>query len=443
VVQGGEEKVAEDGKAERGRNPELFADSLLEFCPSRLISKITTMSNPATDAKASRRSLATLFFCTAVPMGMWSVPLSNVFNAHGRGNLVPWVFATTATAAFISPLFVGAMADQKHSPVLLLRWLTAATSLTMLLTCGALAWGWSDGAVLVCAQALALVALPAWSVTSSIVFSQLHNAKVQFGPLRAWATGGWMVGCWLVSFVLKADASLLAGVTAACFWLVVMGLTWWLPMIPPGEVVQHRTWKQILGLDALGLLVHRDHRVVFLTAALYCIPLAAFYPYTSRQLHDLGVQNISAVMSLGQTTEVLVMLLLSGVMARFRLKWVFLSGIAICIVRFSFNALNTLPSVMFGTFLHGFAYTLYFITTQIYLEERIDPKWRVRAQALLAMLMSGVGNLLGYLGGGWWYAESTANKVTDWPHFWWGEVALTAVVCVFFAVAYRGRPRTE
>ncbi|WP_395746024.1 MFS transporter [Prosthecobacter sp.] len=400
------------------------------------------MSTPPTDAKASPRALATLFFCTAMPMGMWSVPLSNVFKAHERGHLVPWVFATTAVAAFISPLFVGAMADQKHSPVLLLRWLTAATSLALLLTSASLACAWSDAAVLICAQVLALVALPAWSVTSSIVFSQLHDAKAQFGPLRAWATGGWMVGCWVVSFVLRADASLLAAVTAAGLWLVVMALTWKLPMIPPGEVVQHRTWKQILGLDALGLLTHRDHRVLFITSALYCVPLAAFYPYTSAQLRDLGVKNISAVISLGQTTEVMAMLLLSGMLARFRLKWVFLSGIVICVVRFSLNTFNTLPWVMAGTFLHGFGYTLYFITTQIYLEERIDPKWRVRAQALLAMLMSGVGNLIGYLGGGWWYAATTVNKVTDWRVFWWGEAAITAVVCAFFALAYRGRVRS-
>lgn len=418
-----------------------FCSLVVGVCRSPVYSP--TMPDPTTDAKASRRSLASLFFCTAMPMGMWGVPLANVFTAHGRGHLVPWVFATTSFAAFISPLFVGALADQKHSPVLLLRWLTALTSLALLITCGSLAWGWSDAAILACAQVQALVATPVWSVASSIVFSQLHDAKQQFGPLRAWATTGWMVGCWIVSFVLRADASLVAGVTAAGLWLVVMTLTWRLPMIPPGEVVQHRTWRQILGLDALELLKNRDHRVVFITAALYCIPLAAFYPYTSRHLHDLGVKNISAVLSLGQTTEILVMLLLAGVLARVRLKWVFLSGIAICVVRYSFNAFGTLPWLMAGTLLHGFAFTLYFITTQIYLEERIDPKWRVRAQALLALLMSGLGNLLGYLGGGWWYAACTQNATTNWPRFWWGETALTAVVCVFFALAYRGRAHSH
>lgn len=401
------------------------------------------MPNPAPDAKASRKSLATLFFFTAAPMGMWNVPLANVFAAHDRGHLVPWVLATTSVAAFFSPLFVAALADQKHSPVTLLRWLTGLTSLSLLLTCGSLFWGWSDAAILACAQVQALVSMPVWSVTSSIVFSQLHDAKRQFGPLRAWATGGWMVGCWIVSFVLRADASLVAGVTASGLWLVVMALTWRLPSVPPPVVLRERTWGQVLGLSALELLRNRDHRVVFITAALYCIPLAAFYPYTARHLSDLGVNNISAMISLGQTTEILVMLVLAGLLARVRLKWVFLSGITICVVRYAFNAMGTTGWVMTGTLLHGFAYTLYFITAQIYLEERIDPKWRVRAQALLALLMSGVGNLLGYLGGGWWHVACTKNGVTDWPRFWWGETALTAVVCVFFALAYRGRVHSQ
>lgn len=390
------------------------------------------------DAPTSRLKLAFLYFFTCMPMGMWGVPLANIYTAYGRGHLVPWVLATTAVAAFISPLFVGALADQKMSPTLLLRWLSLATGAALALTCSSLALGWSDSWVLVCAQIQALVATPVWSIASSIIFSQLTTPKVQFGPLRACATFGWMCGCWLVSFVLKADESVLAGYTASCLWLVVMGMSWLLPHIPPADVQEKRSFRQILGLDAIALLRHRDHRVVFITAALYSIPLAAFYPYTARHLKDLGVQNISAVVSLAQTTEVTTMLMLAGVLARFRLKWVFLGGIGMCTLRYGLNSFGTQGWVMIGTTLHGLAYTLYFITTQIYLEERIDPKMRARAQALLYLLMSGVGNLIGYLGGGWWYRTCTLSGVTDWTQFWLGETALTGVVCLFFAFAYRG-----
>jgi MFS family permease len=389
--------------------------------------------------QTSRRKLAALFFVTAVPMGIWSVPLSTVFTAHGRQHLVPWVLAASSIAAFISPLFVGALADQKMAPARLLRWLAILTGITLALTCTALHLHLNDAAVLIAAQVQALVAIPVWSVASSIVFSQLQDAKRQFGPLRAFATFGWMCGCWIVSFVLHSDETLLGGFVASGLWLVVALLTRLIPSIPPPESAQPRTWTQILGLDALSLLKNRDHRVVFITAALYCIPLAAFYPYTALQLRDLGVVHISAFMSIAQTTEILVMLLLAGLMARYRLKWVFLSGIVICVLRYAMNAADTLPWITFGTVLHGFAFTLYFITTQIYLEERIDPKWRVRAQALLTLLMGGVGNLLGYLGGGWWHSACKTNGITDWSRFWWGETALTATVCLFFALAYKGR----
>jgi len=385
------------------------------------------------------RKLAVLFFVTAMPMGMWAVPLSTVFKAHGREHLVPWVLATTSIAAFISPLFTGALADQRMAPARLLRWLALLTSLTLALTCTALHLRLGDAAVLIAAQVQALVATPVWSIASSIVFSQLQNAKQEFGPLRAFATGGWMTGCWLVSLVLQSDETLVGGFTASALWLVVAALSFTIPAIPPADAGQPRTWIQILGLDALSLLKHRDHRIVFITAALYCMPLAAFYPYAALQMKTLGINSVAAVMSLAQTTEILVMLVLSGVMTRFRLKWVFLSGIIICVVRYSLNAVNTLPAVISGTILHGLAFTLYFITTQIYLEERIDPKWRVRAQALLALLMSGVGNLLGYLGGGWWFRACTHDHHTNWELFWIGETALTTAVCLLFALAYKGR----
>lgn len=397
------------------------------------------MQAPTAAPKTGRFSLILLFFFTALPLGMWNVPLANVFAAYGRAHLVPWVLATTAVAAFISPLFVGALADQKLPPISLLRWLCMGTSAGLALICTALRQGMNDGMILLCAQALALISAPLWGVTTSIVLAQLREPKREFGPIRACATFGWMVGCWVVSLVLKADASVLAGYSAAVLWLGVAAFTWTLPATPPADAQARRSWRQILGLDALDLLKNRDHRVVFITAALYSVPLAAFYPYTARHLHDLEVPGISAVISLAQTTEILTMLLLFRVLSRVRLKWVFLAGIAICVLRYYLNSLGTATWIMIGTTLHGFAFTLYFITAQIYLEERIDPKWRVRAQALLALLMGGVGNLLGYLGGGWWHSLCVRDGTTDWSRFWLGEAALTAAVCVFFALAYRGR----
>jgi hypothetical protein len=89
--------------------------------------------------------------------------------------------------------------------------------------------------------------------------------------------------------------------------------------------------------------------------------------------------------------------------------------------------------------LHGFAFALFFITAQIYLEQRIEGAWRARAQALFTLMNGGFGNTLGYLGCGWWFAASTTGKVTHWPQFWGGLAVSVAVVFVSFAFAYKGR----
>ena len=47
-------------------------------------------------------------------MGLWNVPLANVFAAYGRVHLVPLGLASSGVAAFISPLCVVALADRKR-----------------------------------------------------------------------------------------------------------------------------------------------------------------------------------------------------------------------------------------------------------------------------------------------------------------------------------------
>src|SRR5207237_451117 len=154
--------------------------------------------------------LVALFFLQGAALAMWFVPLSNILDAHGFHALRPFAFATSALAAFISPLIFGAMADRQVSPVKVLRRLTFATAIAMALATTAIKFKYSAWLVLALIQLQALCSSPTWSISSAIVFARLQDAKKEFGPIRAMATLGWMAGCWIVSFVLKADTSTLA-----------------------------------------------------------------------------------------------------------------------------------------------------------------------------------------------------------------------------------------
>ncbi len=381
--------------------------------------------------------LVALYFLQGAALGMWFVPLSNVLDAHGLHQIRPYAFAASALAAFVSPLFFGAMADRRVSPVKVLRSLSLATAVTMTLAATAIKYHAGPWIVLALIQLHAVCSAPSFSLSSSIVFARVADAGKEFGPIRAMATFGWMAGCWAVS-LLNADASTLATYSGAVVWLTVCLMTFFLPAVAP-KSTPHLNWRERLGLDALTLLRNRDHRVVFTTTVLFCIPMAAFYPYAPPNLRDLGLQHTSAWMTLGQITEMIAMFSLGALLLKWRIKWIFACGVAFGVIRFAFSAMNTKPWLLLGIFLHGFSYTLVFILAQIYLEQRVDPTWRTRAQALLSVLNSGVGNLLGYLGTGWWFATCTQPTGTQWPAFWGGLSTLAAIILIYFLIAYRGK----
>jgi len=222
-------------------------------------------------------------------------------------------------------------------------------------------------------------------------------------------------------------------------WLVVAAFTFLLPSVTPPQNAQAITLRQRLGWDALTLLKNHDHRVVFITLALFYIPLSAFYPFTPPQLLSLGLKHTSAWMTLGQTTEIIAMFCLAGLLAKWRLKWIFAAGLGVGVVRFALCALNGKAWVLAGVTLHGFSLVLVLVTAQVYVDQRVDATWRVRAQALVYLMTSGVGNLFGYLGTGWWFAVCARPAGTHWPLFWGGLSATVAAVLVYFLMAYHGK----
>jgi len=373
-------------------------------------------------------------------LAVWMVPLTLVLNAHAYAVIQPMAFATGAIAAVVSPLFFGAMADRHMAPTRVLRWLSLGAATALVLASLAIQQHWNAWGVLCLIQLYNLCSAPTTSLSTAIVMARLDEPKRQFGRVRAMGTIGWMAGCLLVS-VLNADESTLAGFSGAVLWVGLAGFTFLLPEVEPPKSAEHLSWHERLGLDALTLLKHPDHRVIFLCACLLNIPLAAFYPYTPAHLLDLGLHKPAAWMSLAQITEIFTMFFLGTVLTTIRLKWILLAGLGFALARYGLFALNTRNSVVAGIALHGCVYTLFFTTAQIYVNERVEAAWRTRAQALLTLMNSGVGYFIGYLVCGWWWRECGGPIATRWPQFW-GVLALAVgVVTIYFLSAYRGRTR--
>jgi MFS family permease len=389
--------------------------------------------------KAEYAELMILFFIQAAGMAIWFVPLGSILDAHGLHVIKPFAFATNALASFVSPLMFGAMADRHVPPAKVLRWLATATAVTM----AAIGWtvqhGWNPWVVLMLIQLFSLTYAPMFSITTALVLARLENARKEFGSVRAMATLGWMAGALLIG-LMNLDCSTLTEYLGVAVWLAVAAFTFFLPQleIPPSAV--HLSWHERLGLDALTLLKDRDTRVIFITTTLFNIPIAAFYPYAPTHLHDLGLHNTSAWMCLAQVSEIIGMFSLGWLLLNWRLKWIIICGLCIGVARFGFSALNTKSWLLLGIGLHGASFALVFIAATIYINHRVAAAWRTRAQALLTLMNGGVGNLIGYLGTGWWFNQCTQAGVTHWTSFWGLLTAIVVAILIYFAVAYRGQP---
>ena len=368
---------------------------------------------------------------------MWLVPLSPLLDACHLQSIKVWAFAANALAAFVSPLLFGGMADRSGSPVPVLRWLSLAAMVAAASAGLAIKFHCNAWLILALIQANALCSAPGFSLISSIVFARLENPQSEFGPLRAMATVGWMVGCWSVS-AFHADGSILSVYLAAAASLSVCICASLVPARKTPPLGGHPSWQARLGLDALRLLKNPDHRVVFIIVAAYNIPLAGFYPYAPPHLQALGFTHTSAWMTLSQTTEVLAMFALGGLLIRWRLKWIFAGALALGVLRLVLCALPFKLCVLAGITLHGASFALVYITAQIYVDQRVEPGWRARAQALLNLMYNGVGCLIGYLACGWWFAACSRSAGISWSIFWTGLAVVMAGVLLYFLTAYQG-----
>ena len=401
---------------------------------------------PLQPVKSERFKLAALFFMTAQALGLWSVTFSKVLKAYGYEDIIPYVGSTSVTgslAAIVSPLIVGALADQRFSSERVLRWLCLGSACFMAALFHAIQYHWHWTAVVALAQVLALWVMPTFGLSTSLVIARLSNPREEFGPVRSAATLGWISAGLIVSLLLHGDSSVIDGYASAITFLVVIAVTYTLHPQPPPASKTHRSWADILGLEAWTLLKNPDHRVVFLGAALYNMPLAAFYQFTPLHLKALGAEEAGLNMSIGQIMEVVGLLALASLLTRFRLKWLFLSGISFGAVRYLLFAMNSLGWMRAGIFMHGILFTLFFMTAQIYLEQRIPSFMRSRAQALLSLMMSGLGNLGGSLGCGWWWHACTHDGITDWTRYWNGLALVIALIAAWFGVSYQGRGRVD
>ena len=388
--------------------------------------------------------IAVVFCLLAAAPGAWLPVLSNVLEARGWSRITMWAFLVGPIAGLISPLLFSARADQRIPAEKLVGYIITGGAVFLWAAFRALEAD-RPNLFLFFMMINALISAPAWGLLTTIALNSLEDEQRSFGFYRVWGTVGWVLVGWSVSW-FGLDSSTRVGDVAFGLRLVAGLCAFLLPHTPP-LANDSKGWKSALGLDSIAIFRNRDHRVYLITTFLLSVPLAAFYMHTPIHLRDLGFRSVAAGMTLGQVFEIVAFLMMGFWLTRVRIRTLLIVAMACAVARYVIFAMGGIMPhylwILVGLSLHGICWTFFFETGRVFLNRRVDQRFRAQVQALVTFASMGLGSLVGTLVCGKLYDLMVVGGVGGWTGYWSVLAGMCLLILGYFSLGYRGANHPE
>ena len=311
--------------------------------------------------------------------------------------------------------------------------------------------------------AYSLTYMPTLALSSSLGFQHVSDPAKDFPSIRVFGTLGFIIanlingcvkfdasGAFHVVFSETAVSKLMTASSITNFPMkmaavaaIVMGIfSFTLPKTPPQKKGGKTTISDILGLEALSLLKDRQFAVMFFASILVCIPLNFYYSFANGYLTEINFPDATFRMTYGQMSEVVFMLLMPMFLTRLGVKKMIAFGLVAWVVRYLCFAYGNPDGgswmLFMGILLHGICYDFFFVTGQIYVDNKAPVKIRSAAQGLITFATYGVGFYFGALIAGIVVdAYKTGENQHNWNGVWLVPAGIAAVIMVLFWLSFK------
>lgn len=380
--------------------------------------------------------------------GGWFVTLGTFLgnNLQATGAQTAMAFSTQSWGAIIAPFIIGLIADRFFNAERILGVLHLIGAVLLYMMFNAADFGTFYPYVL----GYMILYMPTLALVNSISFNQMSDPSKQFSAIRVFGTLGWIIAGMVISFVFAWDSAegRAQGMLRYTFLMVsiasaFLGLfSFTLPKTPPSSKGEKASLSDILGLEALALLKGRNFLMFFISSVLICIPLAFYYQNANPFLSEVGMEDPTAMMTIGQISEALFLLLLPFFFKKYGFKFTLLIGMLAWTLRYLLFAYGDAGELVFmliiGIALHGICYDFFFVSGQIYTDSKAGPKIKSAAQGLITLATYGVGMLIGF-----WVAGQISDLYLnpdgshDWKQIWMVPAAFAFLVMILFTIFFK------
>ena len=382
----------------------------------------------------ARLRLSTMFFLEYFGMGV-TFPIISLYlrdTLHFSGMQTGVVLAMASVAAFVAPVVGALVADRVIAKERLLALCQVCAAVFLAL----LAYQTRYGAVVLLYLGYNVVFGPTIALASAITFHHMSHARHYFGSVRLWGTVGWIAAAWLFSAgwlgcvpgAAVRDAFVIAAVTS---------------VVLAGHMLLHHPVERLPGAatvipwEALRIVWQRRMLLMALIVFLASFFIRYYYVGAAPFLAHRGVRPalIMPLMSLGQISEIGVMLLLSAIVPRLGYQRSFMLGACLALWQSAVFALNApWPFLISGFLCHGLMYALVNVTALMYVDSFCPREARAGVHQIFSIVGLGLATLSGSVVAGMaldWAARATGG--VDYGRFWLVNVVVAALLLALAA----------